>query len=573
VETQAQTSGEAERGARPDRRRAAEAWFERHGPLALLAAALLASGALVVALCWNLTFFQDSWAFLLDRQGYSADSFLAPHNEHIVVLPVLVNKVLLELFGMTSGRPEMFAMTATLLASGALLFVYVRRRVGPWLALLAALLLLFLGAAWPVLLWPFEIEFSGAVMAGIAMLLLLDRDDGRGDAWACLLLTISIAFGSLGLSFAAAALVDVFQKRRSRGWRRLYVAVVPLFLYVVWYAGWGHTAEHHLTLVNVLMSPQYLFDGFSSALDSLAGLSSIPVNGPGQPEWGRPLLVAAIGLTVYCYRRKPLSPGFWPVAAAGVSYWLLAAFNFVPGREAAASRYVYAGAAFVLLIAAELLRGVRFSRRGLWIAAGVTALAIAPNLAQMKAGADWLKEQSILTRADTAGIEIASRTVAPSFGLTPEISGTGSLFIVEAGPYREAVEEFGSPAYSPEELDAAPEVGRHWADVVLSKALPISFATYDGDAGSAASAACVTIPGGDGPRPDVQMPFGATKVELAPGPPANLSLRRFSVDEYPVPLGSPPGESVTAVRVPRDKAPGHPWYLHVEAQQRVRVCR
>jgi hypothetical protein len=560
--------------AAPEYTRALMAWQRRNAPTVLLGVALVVAAALMIALGWNLTFFQDSWAFLLDRQGFSVDSFLAPHNEHIVVLSVAVNKLLLELFGMTSGRPEMLAMTATLLASGALLFFYVRRRVGPWLALLAAVLLLFLGSAWPILLWPFEIEFSGAVMGGLAMLLLLDRDDRRGDAWACLALAISIGFGSLGLSFAAAALVDVFQKRHRRGWRRIYVPLVPLALYVAWYLGWGHTAEHHLTLHNVLMSPQYVFDGFASSLDSLAGLSSIPVNSPGQPDWGRPLLVAAIALVIYWYRRRPGFPAsFWPVAAAGVSYWLLAAFNFVPGREAASSRYVYAGAAFVLLIAADLLQGIRLTRKGLWIAAAVTAVALAPNLAQMKDGADWLKEQSVLTRADTAGIEIASRTVPPSFGLTPEVSGTGSLFIVEAGPYREVVNEYGSPAYSPAELAAAPEVGRHWADIVLSKALPVSFSTQPGVSAPGDSAPCVTVAGGAGPeRPDVQLPFGTTRIEVAPGPPANLSLRRFAVGEYPVPIGSPDGGSTTTLRIPRDKAP-QPWYLHSEAEQSLRVCR
>src|SRR4051794_12549982 len=229
------------------------AWQRRDVPTVLLGVVLLASGALLVVLCWDLTFFQDTWAFLLDRQGSSASDFLAPHNEHLVVIPVLINKLCLALFGMTTARPEMLLMTATVLASGALLFVYVRRRIGPWPALMAATLFLLLGSAWPILLWPFELEFSGALMAGLAMMLVLERDDARGDAWACLLLVISIGFGSLGISFAAAALVDIFLKRQSRGWGRAYVAIMPLLLYVAWYAGWGHTAEHHLTLHNVLM--------------------------------------------------------------------------------------------------------------------------------------------------------------------------------------------------------------------------------------------------------------------------------------------------------------------------------
>ena len=53
-----------------------------------------------------------------------------PHNEHIVVAPVLIYKALLELFGMDSARPFQVASTATFLASAVLLFVWLRRRAG-----------------------------------------------------------------------------------------------------------------------------------------------------------------------------------------------------------------------------------------------------------------------------------------------------------------------------------------------------------------------------------------------------------------------------------------------------------
>ena len=549
------------------------AWQRRNVPTLLLGAALLASAALLLSLGSGLTFFQDTWAFLLDRKGISADAFLVPHNEHIVVIPVAIEKLLVAIFGMTSAAPERVAMALTLCTGGALLFVYVRRRVGPWIALFAAMLLLFLGSSWPVLLWPFEIGFAGSIMTGIAMLLLLDRDDRRGDAWACLLLVISIGFGSVGLSFLAAAFVDFLQKRERRGWRRAYVFLVPGLLYLAWYAGWGHTAEHHVTLHNILMSPQYLFDGLASTLDSLAGLSNIPVDGPGQPEWGRPLLIGVLALVAFGQWPKPgFSPRLWPVAAATASYWLLAAFNFLPGREAASTRYVYAGAALVLLMAADLLQGVRFSRKGLWLAAAVTLVAVGPNLAQMKEGANWLQQQTLLTRTSTAALEISHRTVESSFALTPEVTGTGSLFLVEAGPYLELVEENGSPAYSTQELVAASPTAHHWADIALAKALPITTKTESAAAPSGDLGRCVTVPGGGGAdTPEEQLEPGLTTIWLAPGPPADLALRRFATAEFPADLGSVPGGSVTRLRIPRDTA-SQPWFLRLEAPQQARFC-
>ncbi len=551
-------------------------WPRRNAPTVLMGLALLASALLVCALCWELTFFQDTWAFLLDRQDFSADAFLAPHNEHIVVLPVAITKLLLGVFGMTSGLPEMFAMTLTLLVSAWLLFVYVRRRTGPWPALMAASLMLFLGSAWPILLWPFENEFTGAVMGGLAMLVLLDRDDRRGDLWACVALAVSVAFGSLGVTFVLAAAVDFWLKREQRGWRRAYVFLVPLLLYGAWYIGWGHDAETHITLRNILASPAYVMEGFASALDSLLGLSSIPVNSPGEPDWGRPLLIGAIALVAFGQWRKPgFSRGFWPVAAAGLAYWLLAAFNYIPGREAAASRYVYAGAVFVLLIAANLLQGVRFSRTGLVIAGVVTVAAIGPNLAQMKDGKDWLQEQTVLTRADTGAMEIARRTIPSSFTLgSVDATGTASLAIVEAGKYFEAVDRWGSPAYTPAELETAPQPGRHYADIVLSQALPLSTATQVGvyDRGTAAEN-CVTLAAASvTPTSEVQLAPGVTRIEVAPGPDAGFSLRRFATAEYPVVTEGAAGESTTLLTIPRDNAP-QPWFLHVEASQTARVCR
>jgi hypothetical protein len=349
---------------------------------------------------------------------------------------------------------------------------------------------------------------------------------------------------------------------------------VPLLIYLAWYAGWGHEAEHHMTLENVLNSPIYVLEGFASALDSLAGLSTIPINSSGQNDWGRPLLVAAIALVAFGQWRRPgFSRGFWVVSAAAVTYWLLAAFNYIPGREASATRYVYAGAVFVLLMAAELLRPWPFSRRALWVAGAVALLTIGPNLAKMKEGGAWEKEQSVLTRADLGALEIARPTVPSTFTLASvDIAGTASLALIEAGKYFEAVDRWGSPAYSPTELEHAPANGRKYADIVLGQALPISTATTAGsfDAGSAAEN-CVGLGPGSGP-PEIQLSPGATRIEVAPGGPASFSLRRFATDEYPVRTAGAEGESTTVVRIPRDEA-RQPWFVHVEAAQLVRVCR
>lgn len=551
------------------RRYAGDKW-----PLLALALAVLASVVLLLALSSGLTFYQDTWAFLMQRREFTLDAFMEPHNEHIVVLPVAIEKILIAIFGMTSATPEYVVLSLMLAATSVLLFLYVRRRLGHWPAVMAAALLLFVGPAWQVLLWPFQIGFVGAVLAGIGMLLALERESRRGDRLACLLLVVSLAFSSLGISFAVAAAVDLLVRRREGLLSRLYVVAVPALLYAAWWVGWGHNAETHLSLRNVLDSPDYLLNGLASSLDTVLGLSTINVEGVGQPEWGRPLLVAAVVVLVAAQLRRPgFSPRLWPIAAATASFWLLAAFNYIPGREPVSSRYAYAGAALLLLLTADLLRYVRFGRRALWLCGAAVVFAIASNLVPLKDGRDILKAQAVLTRADTAAMEIARPLVEPNFELSPEIAGTPSLIDIDAAEYYPAVDEYGSPAYSVGELESAPEAGRRQADVVLAYALGLSLdVERHGYSTGRAGGHCTTVPAGEASASGIPLAPGANRIEVAPGPQAAVSLRRFAAEEFPVHTGGAPGGSAVTLRIPRDAAP-QPWRLHLEAQQAARVCQ
>jgi membrane protein CcdC involved in cytochrome C biogenesis len=552
---------------------AAKDRLKQNAPVVLLGVALLIAAAVLLTYAAGLTYFQDTWEFLMNRRGLTADAFLQPHNEHIVLIPVAIEQLLIRVFGMTSTTPEFIVLTAFLLATAALVFVYVRRRVGPWPALMAAVLLLFLGPAWQDLLWPFQIGFVGSILFGVAMLLALDRGDRRSDIAACVFLAISIGFSSLGLPFAVGAIVDVFQRRRSRGLRRVYVAAVPLLFYAAWYLGWGHDAESHLSLHNVLVSPRYMVEGISASLGSLLALATIANEAVGRSQWALPLLVVLVALFVYRQVRKPgISPRLWPVAASAAAFWLLAGFNYIPGREAYSSRYLYAGAAFVLLIAADLLKGVRLGRWALLVGGAVTLVAAGFNLVPLREGRDFFKKQTVLTRSDLAAIEIAQRTVEPSFALPPEISGTSFLNEIHAGEYLAAVREYGSPAYSPAELARAPEAGRQQADVVLAHALPVSIEIGTGGGEAARRGQCVSVPGGRGSRA-ASLPLrpGTTKIELASGEPGAIRLRRFALREYPLVTNGIPGGSTTLLRIPHDGA-SRPWRLQVDAAQEATVC-
>ena len=162
---------------------------------------------------------------------------------------------------------------------------------------------------------------------------------------------------------------------------------------------------------------------------------------------GRALLVGlAILLGLRQWRlKRSFAPALWPVLAAALANWFLTAFNAFPGRDPTSSRYQYAGAVFILLILANLLKGVRPSRNALIAGAVVTACAIGPNLVILKDGRDILDPQSVLTRADTAALDIAERTVPEGFQLSPEVAGTPSLVNVYAGAYLDAADDSAHP--------------------------------------------------------------------------------------------------------------------------------
>lgn len=544
--------------------------LQRNAVPILLGAAFLVAAVVTLVLTKDTTFFGDNWAFLIERRDPSVENLLHPHNEHIVVIPVLIDELFLRVFGMDSARPEQVLLLVFLLTTAALLYVYVKRRVGPWLALLATLLVLFLGPAWEVLLWPFEITFVGPVMFGLAMLLALEREDTRGDVAACLFLTLALGFSNLGVAFLPAAAVAVLIGPRERWLRRSYVFLVPALLFGLWYLGWGSDAESHMSLRNVLASPQFVFESAAVSVGALSGLGTSAVTNVTDPTWGQVLFVA-LTLAVVAWKlrhRGTLERWIWPIAAAALANWFLTAFNVFPGRDAAASRYQYIGAIFVLMVLANVFKGVRPSRNTLIVCAVLTALALGPNLVTLRNGGSLFEEQAVFTRSDTAAIEIAQRTVDPDFQLTPDISGTPSLINIYAGKYLQAVDEYGSPAYSQSELEAAPASGRRAADIVLAHALPLSVSSVGNRTGGASG--CVAVPGGA--PTEVTLTTPVTRVEADPGPPAALALRRFSdPGVYPVNTEGAPGGAAVELDIPRDLSP-RPWQLSVSAEQPVRVC-
>lgn len=539
----------------------------------LLAAAMLVAGVTIVVLGSKVTFVLDDWTYILYRREFSADAFLTPANEHLVAGAVVVWKLLLSGFGMGSLAPFRIVSTAMFLLGDWFLFVLIRRRLGPWPALLATVPVIFMGAAFEDLFWFSSITFLGSLTCGLGMLVALDRRDKTGDRLTLAWLLGTMLFSSVWVAFAAGVVVDIALSRGERDWRRrAYIVVVPAVLWALWWLGWGHEAESALSLHNVATTPLFVLDSFGSALAALLGLAT-PVEGIASPaglDWGRPLAVALGGLALWrAYRVGRLPRSFWVFLTIGLAFWILGGFDLKPGRVPWASRYQLLGGAFVLLVGAELLRGVALSRRLLGPALVVVAASVASNSVFLHEAYESYASSTEIVRGNLTALEIARNTVDPAFFLEEEFADTGFDHF-DAGSYFAAVDDFGSPAYTIAELQRSGEPARFAADKVLLNALgvavePISPAAVPGRA-------CFAVSGSG----TFEVPPGGVAIAAGAQPVTDIQMRRFATPAggTPMPVDfqtSVEPRQAVSIPIPADLAPEVPWKMQLEGG-RATVC-
>lgn len=556
-------------GRRTDRLEAARRWATTKTPADLLAAgAICLSGGLLLHWLSRLTFWRDEWGFLLHRRGWSLNTFFDPAVEHLVAIPILIYKLLLEIFGMDSPAPFQLVAVITFLASLGLVYLYVRPRAGAWLALAAILPILFLGPAWDDLLFPYQLTWFGSVACGIAALFCLERRLPGWDIAATGLLCAGLLYSDAGIPFVAGALVEIGM--RPDRFRRVYVALVPTLLWVVWYLGWGHTAQTFVSVHNLANVPSYVLDGLSSSVAALLGLSTPPGGGAvgtaSSLEWGRPLLLAA--LVVACwriYRIGTPSPRLVATIVILLGFWALTGLNSSVLGLPTVGRYQYFGVVLLVLVAAELLRGVRIGPWAIVVVLAVSVAAAASNVIRLKDAAAGLNQIAQQTRGGLAALELARDRVNPDLELTQENSDVDYIGLLNAGAYLSAVDAFGSPAYSPAELANAPEAGRVAADKVSATALGIALQPT-----AAGQARCLVVHLASGTGEAIVPADGF--VLRARGAGVHASLRRYASPPSPIDLGTLPAGRPELLRIPADRS-SQPWRLQVTGKGPLAVCR
>ncbi len=570
----------------------------RQGRIAagVLLAALALSALAILYWSRGATFYADDWTYIVGRRSWSPHTLLLPANGHLVLLPLVIFKTLLAIFGAGSALPFRLTVLFFDLLNGVLLYLLVRRRVGTLLALAPALLILFFGAGWEEIFEAFTLGPLISISAGLGMLLCLDRRDARGDLGACLLLVVSLASFSLGIVFGLIAAVEMLQ-RPGRGLRESWLYLAPGLLYGAWLVWASQFHQNQLAATNIGPSPTAVVNGAAADAASIFGVFRSP--GPqvaSAPDLGIaigigvPLALALAALLVWRLRSgPPPTPRAWALLVGLLALWTLLALTIGPARSPLASRYVYPGAIVVLLLAAELVAGLR-PTRGIAIAvAAVLAVSLVANVDEMRVGGGYFRAEGSYNRAELAALELVRGRVSPDFLV--EQGSTALLphgdMIFTAGQYFDATDRFGSPADSTAELAAAGAPQRASADQLLGRALALAATPAAGPTRSAASGA--VRPGPAAVNMTVRRQGRCSLLRPAPGVAGKVSLLlprggfRYGVardTQVKVSLGrfgdgfsfTPPavyGPATVAIRGDRSR---RPWRALITARTPVIAC-
>ncbi len=530
-----------------------------------IAIAIAIAIVLLVSLDSHLTFNADDWELLVVRRGWSPGTFLYPFHEHIILAQAFIYKTLLALFGMGSALPFYLVSIAIFALAAGLLFSYLRPRIGSWLAFLFVVPLLLLGAASEDLLWAFQMGFFGSMAAGMGMLIALDRGNSKGDRIACALLLLSLASSSLGIAFAVAALVDLGLGRKPRR-SRAFVALLPVAAYAVWWAGWGHTAESHISLQNLENLPEYVLDAASAGIASLWGREVVDPSRPGHPPliYQGLLLVAVIVGAVRIAREGRVTRGFAIALALGLAFWLLAGLNRDAGRYPTSSRYQYPSAVFLLLMAAEMLKGVRVPRLVFGLVATVAAGAVLGGLTLLRQQDESWRAMSDSVRLALASVEIAGAQNKPD--ATVPLAG---LSTVTTRDYLASAKKYGSPAYDERALLAKPDADRAIADGALVRALGIALMPVQATP-QRRTLSCRAVRASSTDGTKLILRPGTIVLDNTGAAPVRVLLSRFSVDTS-IDLGALGSGAARSLSIPGDGA-RQPWRLAARGDGPIRVC-
>ena len=184
----------------------------------------------------RLWFFSDDW--WLAAQVVHPKGLLQPYNGNMSLVILVIYRVLLGIFGLSTYLPYRITAMVSLGSVSATMYFTIRGRIGRPLAVVAA----------SVLLWPSVMDLAPSALnhylglsAGIGCAYLLNRPEGRRqNLLLCAALLFALACASGGTTIALGCFVFCSCTRPT--WRRWASVIGPIVLWGVW---WLVLARNH----------------------------------------------------------------------------------------------------------------------------------------------------------------------------------------------------------------------------------------------------------------------------------------------------------------------------------------
>jgi hypothetical protein len=366
----------------------------------------------------------------------------------------------------------------------------------------------------------------------------------------------------LGLTFAVGIAISVLL--RPDRWRRVWIFLVPVALYWCWWLWAAKFNYPAVELANVKLIPQTAVDALAAIAGSVFGVNPTGkgVFAPlvGVTGWG--LALAALATVALAWRisRGGVPRTLWVFLAVALAYWALIAIG---DRAPDSSRYIFAGTLLVFLVAADALADAHLPAVAVFVALGVVAFAIPPNVAKLYDGRGPQLRDATTSRVEYAMLDLVRGPIPPEYAPGKDKRVTdlgGSVFTpMLSGDYLEAAERFGHLGMPLDELREQSLERREITDASLIGALGLKLRLARAPADPA------TCPSSLDGRPGHGVFFYPPQVGALLGSrskqPIEVSLGRFGDGGPGVRVGKlSPGEWAS-IDLPADSAPDRWWVV------------
>jgi len=520
----------------------------------------------------DFTFYSDEWFFVLYRDGNSWENVLAGHGGHLSLFPVLLFTGLFKTVGLDSYWVYRVAALASVLLCSFLVYVLARRRVGSLIALAPAGLLLVLGSGWADILRPFQIVFTAAIACGLMAILMLDRDDLKGDVASCAFLVAGVCWSGAAVPFIVGISAGLIVK--GRFWRRVWVPLIPAAIYPLWAPKYSDVHTDYAD--NLSAAPSYALRMVEAAVSGITGL----------PHWAAVVLLAIFSVVVVVRLRRigRADALAWEALACGVTFWIVTALSQAQEKTPGVPRYLYVSAVFILLAALGIARGAPSRRVVATITVLFCLLAFPSNIVDLVRGADYMEKTAQLTRAELGAMQLAHQVISSTY--TPPLKDLAGVTI-PAAPYLAAVGRYrSSPADSPAGIEREPEFARRRADQILAMAFHIRLIDshempplgshppeVESNPGIEIRRRGCAVLSGIGSGAHITVPRSGLGIRSNSPATSRVSLRQFA-HTFPVELGSLEGSADAILRPGYRSITAKPWVLRVEkGGGSIAVCR